>query len=340
MKILTDTFKPNLKYDLNQLGDLSKIVFFDIETTGLTPRSCYIYIIGCIFYKDHSFRYIQWFLEDYNEEKDLLKAFSNFLSNYELIIHYNGTAFDMPFILHRCKRYALPFHFENYKILDLYKIAAPLKHILKLPNCKQKTVELFIGLNRQDPFHGGELIPVFMEYLSTKDQRAFKILTLHNLEDLKGMLDICSILAYHDIFNGSITISQCNIDTSLDYEGHTTNQLITKIKLNNSVPVDITYIHNNISLAIKNDSAYIISSSYDYYYKNYYTNYKDYYYLPEEDTAIHKSLAAYVDKNHRIKATRDTCYTKFQVTEAFLQNTSASTAYINNILSYLLILRK
>ena len=40
----------------------------------------------------------------------------------------------------------------------------------------------------------------------------------------------------------------------------------------------------------------------------YFENYKDYYYLPGEDEAIHKSVAAYVDKAFRKKATARTCY--------------------------------
>ena len=44
--------------------------------------------------------------------------------------------------------------------------------------------------------------------------------------------------------------------------------------------------------------------------KFYYPDYKQYYYLPEEDEAIHQSLAAFVDKSRRIKATKETCYTK------------------------------
>ena len=37
---------------------------------------------------------------------------------------------------------------------------------------------------------------------------------------------------------------------------------------------------------------------------------EDYYYLPAEDMAIHKSVATYVDKDFRKKATADNCYTK------------------------------
>ena len=46
--------------------------------------------------------------------------------------------------------------------------------------------------------------------------------------------------------------------------------------------------------------------------KYFYSNYRDYYYLPIEDTAIHKSVGEYVDKTARVKATARTCYTRKQ----------------------------
>ena len=44
--------------------------------------------------------------------------------------------------------------------------------------------------------------------------------------------------------------------------------------------------------------------------KYFYSNYKDYYYLPEEDQAVHKSVGAYVDKAHRRQARAFDCYQK------------------------------
>lgn len=42
----------------------------------------------------------------------------------------------------------------------------------------------------------------------------------------------------------------------------------------------------------------------------FYPDYKDYYYLPVEDMAVHKSVGAYVTKEARVKATAKTCYTR------------------------------
>ena len=44
--------------------------------------------------------------------------------------------------------------------------------------------------------------------------------------------------------------------------------------------------------------------------RHFFPDYKDYYYLIFEDTAIHKSVGEYVDKSARRQATASTCYTK------------------------------
>ena len=43
---------------------------------------------------------------------------------------------------------------------------------------------------------------------------------------------------------------------------------------------------------------------------HYFADYKNYYYLPLEDRAIHKSVARFMDSSHREKARADTCYVK------------------------------
>ena len=95
-----------------------------------------------------------------------------------------------------------------------------------------------------------------------------------------------------------------------------------------------------------------------------YTHLKDYYYLPEEDTAIHKSVAFYVDKNYRTKAKAATCYSKktccflphhqvvvspyfkleyhdkityFELTDEFIDNETDVKAYVMHVLSLLLM---
>ena len=49
---------------------------------------------------------------------------------------------------------------------------------------------------------------------------------------------------------------------------------------------------------------------YDGELKYFFVDYKNYYYLPAEDCAIHKSVGTYVDRSARKQATARTCYQK------------------------------
>ncbi|MBP3544608.1 MAG: ribonuclease H-like domain-containing protein [Lachnospiraceae bacterium] len=94
--------------------EASHVVFFDIETTGFSGQSSLIYLIGCIYYKDNSWQLRQWFLDDVNTEKELLLSFFDFIGSYTWLIHFNGAAFDIPFIE---KRLARPPHIQKLYFL-------------------------------------------------------------------------------------------------------------------------------------------------------------------------------------------------------------------------------
>lgn len=81
-------------------------------------------------------------------------------------------------------------------------------------------------------------------------------------------------------------------------------------QLSFSVSENTLPINKKLSLLIQNQEAKFCCPIFKGTLKFFYPNYKDYFYLPLEDTAIHKSVASFVDKDHKKKATADTCYTK------------------------------
>ena len=63
---------------------------------------------------------------------------------------------------------------------------------------KQKAIEQFLGVEREDIYSGGQLIEVYQDYLSSQDQALLDLLLLHNADDLRGMPGILPILNYPD----------------------------------------------------------------------------------------------------------------------------------------------
>lgn len=69
--------------------ELSQICYFDIETTGLSADTSNIYLIGVGSYTDSdTFTVIQWFADDYNSEKNILKEFLEYIKQFAIIIQF------------------------------------------------------------------------------------------------------------------------------------------------------------------------------------------------------------------------------------------------------------
>lgn len=300
----------NFSYSVERIAPLQKMLFFDIETTGFTAKRSYIYLIGCAFFDGTSFRLIQWFAEKYEEEAKIIESFFDMTKNYTHIVHFNGNNFDIPFIRQKCEAYGLPYTFAHLTGIDLYRRIAPYKHFLKMPNCKQKSVEILLGFQRKDTYNGGNLINVYHDYVKNPSDAAFHLLLLHNADDIRGLIQIFPVLAYYDMFNMPLRAKKVQANTYTDYFGAERQELLLKVSLPSALPAPIRFHANACYFNGEGKYGMFRVPIYQEEMKYYYAAYKDYYYLPDEDMAVHKSVGIYVDPAHRQKATAANCYTK------------------------------
>lgn len=299
-----------IQYPLERIAPPDKVLFVDIETTGFTAKNSCLYLIGAAFYQAGSWRIRQWFADRPEEESSLLEEFFAFAQNYTHLIHFNGNNFDLPYLLQKCRQYQLPYNFDNYTGIDIYKRVAPYKFFLHTPNCKQKTLEDLMGINREDIYTGGELIGLYHEYAKTPQEDACHFLLLHNMDDMKGMLQILPLLAFYDLFNSPIKARKVQANSFIDYHGHHRQELLMKLELPTRLPFTISTLSNGCYFSGEASEGILKVPLYEEEMKYFYSNYKDYYYLPTEDTALHKSVASFVDKEHRIQANAANCYTR------------------------------
>ncbi|MDE7298663.1 MAG: ribonuclease H-like domain-containing protein [Lachnospiraceae bacterium] len=358
------------------------VLFFDIETTGFSGDSAYVYLIGAAFLRDGRVRLRQWFMEDVACEKELISCFLTFAADFSVLVHYNGAAVDVPFRQKRCRRYRLADRLSALSQSDLYRLLLPRRRLLGLADLKQKTVEQRIGLQRADRFSGGDLISVYTEFLGRyryerlrsqhSDTPDFSntgltqmpespakallcVLLLHNREDLTGLLSIAplghalavleSASGWEDIPETASGLSalpgpKTSSDSSA-FPDVPEKTAAAVFRLQNSVsngiwrvlfpePVsrllplppapsaDISagadsFEYNTVAVTLSAEVDGSLTLSIPYLcgtLKYFFDDYKNYYYLPLEDRAIHKSVAEFVDKAYRKKATQKTCYQK------------------------------
>lgn len=68
--------------------------------------------------------------------------------------------------------------------------------------------------------------------------------------------------------------------------------------------------------------------------KLWFKNYKDYFYLPEDDMVIHKSLASTISKDKKRKAKPEECFSYITCTEVFLNNRENQKKYLVALLEH------
>ena len=185
--------------DIYTIGAPEDVLFFDIETTGLSARSAGLYLIGMLTYTDKKWTLLQYFCEDVADEPTVLQAFFELLRTKKTLISYNGDGFDIPFLRHMLEQYGLPYSFDAVESFDLFKKFRPLKRLLNLPDLKLKSCERFLGIDREDRFTGGELIEVYFEWQKTKAPALLDTLLLHNAEDIANLPNLLPLLRYRTL---------------------------------------------------------------------------------------------------------------------------------------------
>ena len=337
---ITPAFPLEISVLLDTDASLDKILFFDIETTGFSPDSAQIYLIGCLYCKlssaaatlpsyekrssvetlpsgeassaaeTPSWQMIQWFGEKPEDEVLLLGSFFAFLKPCKALIHYNGDAFDLSFIRSRCRLYHLDCPLSEVQSIDLYRKIRPWKGALSMPALKQKAVETFLSIRREEDFTGRQLIAAYQDYCSSPRNALLNLLLLHNQEDLCGLAQILPLLIYTKLPGLSFSLTGHGIEeTEKIREGNGSS-----LKLYYQSPVLFPvpfYLEGPFFVIEGNDKQILVALPvYCGEMKYFYPEVQNYYYLPFEDMAVHKSVGNYVARDARKKATPKTCYTR------------------------------
>ena len=315
---------------------LEDTLLYDIETTGLNPKSSQLYLLGILLFHKENIELIQYFAESVLDEEEILEQFFQLCQTKKVLISFNGEGFDNRFVESMAKSYGkLPLHL-NLKQLDLFKLIRKRKKFYGLESCSLKSCERFLGIYREDRCSGGELISVYREYLQDKDSEKKNMLLLHNREDIQNLPALFSFLAYENIFQGNVHFQRAELlardeiikkncsnqtESTLEIEHseleetkhcHTSDKICLKFSLPSSVAVPLTLTPKNFLLEIKEKSLYFTVPLYQGELCYFFKDYKDYEFIPSEDRVVHKSLAAIYPKEMREKAKASTAYQKMK----------------------------
>ena len=291
MKIYTYREKLNTLHCEEYGIDTGKTIFFDIETTGLSAKNSYIYMIGYGITDNSGNAEITLLFNDDGtpvSEKEMLIYFTDISEHFSHTLTYNGNTFDIPYVRERLKKHDLADIFESMTSIDLFVLIRKYKAKLHLNSCHQSDIEELCGIHRNDFCSGGKLIGVYKKYLKTKDDADLDDLLKHNHDDILGLMSITDMAALNYTFSGNYTITSASIDN----DGNLTVTCSTAY-----IPTRITYSNGDMFVNLYENTMTLrfkpISDTMKYYFRDY----KNYYYMPLENKVIHKSLHAMWNRN-------------------------------------------
>jgi hypothetical protein len=175
----------------------TKWAFLDTETTGLAGGTgTYAFLVGVGSIEPAGFRLRQFFMRDYGDEPSMLARLSEYLAQFDVLITYNGKAYDQPLLETRFRMSRARHPFDRLEHLDLLFGARRLWK-LRLESCRLVDLEnQILGVERQGDLPG-EMIPyVYFDYLRT--QEAFRLVPIfhHNAIDILSLACLTAIVPF------------------------------------------------------------------------------------------------------------------------------------------------
>ena len=169
---------------------LKDMLFFDIETTGLSGGAgTHLFLIGLLRVMDRGILCTQFFMHSLSSERLYLDAIAEGLTDQKILVSFNGKSYDYNILKNRYIMMGLPFFSKEPLHLDLLYTSRRIWRGL-FPDYSLSTVEnRALQVNRHDDIPGWQIPEVYTDYLRGRGA-ASDILRIirHNREDVLSLL--------------------------------------------------------------------------------------------------------------------------------------------------------
>jgi len=217
---------------------LNRVVFLDIETTGLSIGAGTVAFLAGIVWADvDGLQLRQYLMRDFSEEAAQQEALSSTLGAFETIVTYNGASFDIPVLKSRAIMTRVDAEWLNLPHLDLlHPVRAVWKRVWS--DCKLQTAEQqLLGVFRTDDCEGWEVPIKYREFLTLQHEDPLVKVLEHNAQDLVSLACVMAIVQrlfepHHDGF-GLTQEELFGLACALNARGRTaeTTQMLQRCRL-------------------------------------------------------------------------------------------------------------
>lgn len=294
----------------NDFCETQDLLILHIETTSLRPQTGKVYLIGCLYYRNDTWNQIQWFDESGLEEAAVLSSFQIFAKDFRCILTYGGNRFDIPFLEERLQACGLPPMDAMPVHIDLYPDIKPYRNAAGLSDLRLETLVRAFGRNMSPRISGREKIRKYHQYLANPVPEFLNLLQTQNVETLNGIRTVIPVILFSSLPQLQLTAEKAQADEYDQADGTKAQELFLFVTAQPHLPLSLEASFDGCYMKLEGNRGLFKIPMYQEDMKYFYASYRDYYYLPAEDMAIHKSIASYVDKKHRIPARPETCYTR------------------------------
>jgi uncharacterized protein len=176
-------------------GDTSRVLFIDVETTGLAGGAgTYAFLVGCGWFDGPTFRVRQFFLATYAAETAVLDALSDLAHGTTGVVSFNGKSFDLPLIETRFLFHRMRTPFTGVPHIDMLHPARRLWRAQEhepasmLASCRLSVLEQTLcGVARDGDVPGFEIPGRYFAYVRSGDARPLEAVLEHNRLDLVSL---------------------------------------------------------------------------------------------------------------------------------------------------------
>ncbi|MCU0845269.1 MAG: ribonuclease H-like domain-containing protein [Spirochaetes bacterium] len=185
-----------------KLCDLERLLFFDLETTGLSggTGTC-PFLTGIGFFRDGALHVEQYFMDDYARERAILAHLVSVFREAAALVAYNGKSFDIPLIKSRYRLNRVGGFPVEIPVADLLY---PCRRLFKKPygSCTLKSMEEnLLGVLRGDDIPGWEIPDVFFSFQRHGETARLPLVIEHNRMDVYSMFMLVESLGrvFHSV---------------------------------------------------------------------------------------------------------------------------------------------
>jgi hypothetical protein len=175
--------------------DPQRILFLDTETTGLAGGvGTFAFLVGIGRLNGDAFEVRQFLMRDFAEEASALSAVAAEIDSADLLVTYNGKAYDEPLLASRYVLARIRPPFGRLPHLDLLHSARRLWK-LRFESCRLVELEAqILGHSRQGDVPGSLIPQLYFDFLRTRRPGRIAAVLHHNALDILSLAALTAIL--------------------------------------------------------------------------------------------------------------------------------------------------